>query len=39
MVPLGAPVPAGHVFVGTFDLIPSSGGRSGAVAVDVYRKQ
>ena len=39
MVPSGAPVPAGYVFVGTFDLIPSSGGRSSAIAVDVYRKQ
>lgn len=39
MVPSGAPVPAGYVYVGTFDLIPSSGGRSAAIAVDVYRKQ
>jgi hypothetical protein len=39
MVPSGSPVPAGYVFVGTFDLIPASGGRSSAIAVDVYRKQ
>lgn len=39
MVPVGMPVPAGYVFVGTFDLIPSAGGRGSAIAVDVYRKQ
>jgi hypothetical protein len=39
MVPSGSPVPAGYSFVGTFDLSPSSGPRSSALIVDVYRKQ
>jgi hypothetical protein len=39
MVPSGTPVPSGYVFVGTFDLIPTSGGRGSAIVVDVYRKQ
>jgi hypothetical protein len=39
MVPSGAPVPAGYVFVGTFDLIPTSGGRGSSISVDVYRRQ
>jgi hypothetical protein len=39
MVPSGSPVPAGYAFVGTFDLIPSAGGRGSAIAVDLYRKQ
>ena len=39
MVPSGSPVPAGYVFLGTFDLIPNAGGRGSALVVDVYRKQ
>ena len=39
MLAPGTPAPAGYVFIGTYDLIPSAGGRGSAIAVDVYRKQ